>query len=350
MKGIGRLLLTAWLGIAVASASPATAQDAGMQKWTKGKGWGWVWGPQDEVGALNEMTDASRLAALRLVTQGKAYDLGLPYDRTSYKWAGHSPGEIISFRTPQGVAVQRDLDFTTPEKGNTGHTLWHSSAMFISDNVATQLDGLAHITHGEDNHWYNGFKADEWTGDFGVRKADVTTIPPVIARGVMIDVAGLKGVDALPSSYEITVADLEAALRAQNVDVTPGTVVLVRTGTARHWGESGADHATIGRHDTAGIGLKAARWLVEEKGALMVGSDTSGLEYVPPRPEDSQAVGGSFNPVHVYLLVQQGVHILEFHNLERLAADRVYEFAYTAVTNAIRGTVAGTAMRPLALR
>ena len=78
MKGIGRLLLTAWLGIAVASASPATAQDAGMQKWTKGKGWGWVWGPQDEVGALNEMTDASRLAALRLVTQGKAYDLGLP--------------------------------------------------------------------------------------------------------------------------------------------------------------------------------------------------------------------------------------------------------------------------------
>ena len=96
--------------------------------------------------------------------------------------------------------------------------------------------------------------------------------------------------------------------------------------------------------------MKAAKWLVEEKGALMVGSDTSGLECLPPRPEDSQAVGGSFNPVHVYLLVQQGVHILEFHNLERLAADRVYEFAYSATTNAIRGTVAGTAMRPLALR
>jgi hypothetical protein len=93
----------------------AAAQDAGMRRWTQGKGWGWVWGPDDEVGALNEMTDASRLAALRLVTQGRAYDLGLPYDRNSYRWPGHSPGEIMTFRTPEGVARQRDLPFATPE-------------------------------------------------------------------------------------------------------------------------------------------------------------------------------------------------------------------------------------------
>jgi kynurenine formamidase len=287
---------------------------------------------------------------MRLAAQGKSYDLGLPYDRKSYLWPGHNPGEIISFRTPEGVGRQRDLSFTTPEQGNTGHTRWHSSAMFISDNVATQIDGLAHITHGEDNHWYNNFRADRWTGDFGVRKADVTTIPPIVARGVMIDVAGQKGVEALPASYEITVADLEAALRAQNLDVTPGTVVLIRTGTARYWGENGSDHARIGEHDTAGIGMAAARWLVGQKGAMMIASDTSGLECLPPRLADSQAVGGSFNPVHVYLLVQQGAHIGEFHNMERLAADRVYEFAYVATTNAIRGTVAGTALRPLALR
>jgi hypothetical protein len=73
----------------------------------------------------------------------------------------------------------------------------------------------------------------------------VTKIPPIVARGVMIDVAGQKGLEALPSNYEITVADLEAALRAQNVDVTPGTVVLIRTGTARYWGENGSDHAKI---------------------------------------------------------------------------------------------------------
>lgn len=350
MKNTARRLLLAAGIAAIAFAAPAAAQDAGMKRWKQGTGWGWVWGPEDEVGALNEMTDASRAAALRLAARGQAYDLGLPYDRNSYRWPGHNPGEIITFRTPEGVARQRDLPFTTPEGGNTGHTRWHSSAMFISDNVATQIDGLAHITHGADNHWYNNFRADQWTGDFGVRKADVTTIPPIVARGVMIDVAGQKGMEALPSNYEITVADLEAALRAQNVDVTPGTVALVRTGTARYWGENGADHAKIGQHDTAGIGMAAARWLVEQKGAMMIASDTSGLEVLPPRPADSQFVGGSFNPVHVYLLVNQGVHIGEFHNMERLAADRVYEFAYVATTNAIRGTVAGTALRPLALR
>src|SRR5918994_5521971 len=76
-----------------------------------------VWGPQDEVGNLNELTDATRLAALKLVTQGKVYDLGLPYDRYSYKWPGHGPGEIISFRSPLGVRSQKDLPFTTPEGG-----------------------------------------------------------------------------------------------------------------------------------------------------------------------------------------------------------------------------------------
>ena len=157
----------------------------------------------------------------------------------------------------------------------------------INDNVATQIDGLAHITHGADNHWYNGFKSEQWTGDFGVMKADVTTIPPIIARGVMIDVAGFKNMEALPSNYEVTVEDMEGALNAQGVDVTPGTVVLLRTGTARYWGANGADHAKIGQHDSAGVGLKGAKWLVEQKGALAIGSDTSGLECLPARPDDS---------------------------------------------------------------
>lgn len=351
MRTLGHLAALAGLAVSLTAATPpATAQDAGMKQWTRGKGWGWVWGPQDEVGALNEMTDASRQAALRLATQGKTYDLGLPYDRNSYRWPGHNPGEIISFRTPEGESRQRDLPFTTPEGGNGSRTGWHSSAMFISDNVATQIDGLGHITVGEDNHWYNGFKESDWGGNFGIRKADVTTIPPIIARGVLIDVAGQKGAETLPKGYEITVADLEAALRAQNLDVTPGTVVLIRTGTARYWGENGGDHAKLSDPDTAGIGMAAAKWLVEQKGAMMIASDTSGLEVLPPRPQDSAAVGGSFNPIHVYLLVQQGVHIGEFHNLEKLAADKVYEFTYVAATNAIRGSVAGTALRPLALR
>src|SRR5574341_739050 len=108
-----------------------TGQQSPMKKWQKGKGWGWVWSKEDEVGALNEMTDASRLAALRLADRGKIYDLGVLYDRTSYKWPGHSPGEILSFRTPEGVKRQRDLPDLV--NSNDSRTAWHSAALFIND-------------------------------------------------------------------------------------------------------------------------------------------------------------------------------------------------------------------------
>jgi kynurenine formamidase len=127
-------------------------------------------------------------------------------------------------------------------------------------------------------------------------------------------------------------------------------VVLIRTGTAQYWGESGADHDKLRGPDTAGIGLTAAKWLIEEQGAMMIGSDTSGLECAPAKEADSKAMGGSFIPVHAYMLVEQGVHVLEFHNLEQLAADQAYEFAYFLAPNMIRGTVAGTAQHPVAMR
>src|SRR5258705_9664138 len=118
-----------------------------------------------------------------------------------------NPGEIISFRTPEGVKRQKDLPALVEE--NPTKTGWHSCALFISDNIATQIDGLGHATEGEDDHWYNGFRERDWGGNWGIRKCDATTIPPVVARGVVIDVAGSKNVEALPSNYAITRADLE---------------------------------------------------------------------------------------------------------------------------------------------
>jgi len=345
------LLLVVVAGcVGVAQQSDAPAPASGLTKWQEGKGWGWVWGKDDEVGALNEMTDASRLAALRAVTGGKVYDLGITYDRTSYKWPGHNPGEIISFRTPEGVKRQGDLPALVED--NPSKTAWHSCALFVNDNVATQIDGLAHATRGDDDHWYNGFTEAKWGGNWGPRKCDATTIPPIIARGVMIDVAGAKDVEALPSHYEITVKDLQSALERQGTKLQGGDIVLMRTGTLRHWGQAGGDHETVGRHDTAGIGLTAAKWLVEQHGAMMIGSDTSGLEYNPSEADTKahREKYGTFMPVHNYLLIEQGVHIAEFHNLEDLARDRVYEFCYVCATNKIRGTTAGFTLRPLAIR
>src|SRR5262245_8686371 len=221
-------------------AAPTSAADSPpMRKWQKGQGWGWVWSKSDEVGALNEMTDASRLAALGLARQGRVYDLGATYDRTSFKWPGHSPGEIIAFRTPEGVKRQKDLPALVDN--NPIGTAWHSCALFINDNVATQMDGLGHVTAGDDDHWYNGFTEKDWGGNWGPRKCDGTTIPPIVGRGVMIDVAGYKNVEALPANYPITVEDLQGSLRKQNTELRPGDVVLIRTGTLRFWGETGND-------------------------------------------------------------------------------------------------------------
>jgi kynurenine formamidase len=332
------------LGAYLAGFMSAAADDQPAVKgWRSGKGWGWVWGEKDEVGALNAMTPQTVRQAMQLATQGRVYDLGITYSRNSYKWPGHSSGEILTYRSPEGVARQ-DPAFAA-SAGNRSRTLWHSCAMFISDNVATQIDGLAHITIGKDDHWYNGFTESEWGGNFGVRKCDSTTIPPIIARGVLLDIAAARNAEVLPAHYAIGPADIDAALARQKVQLRPGDVVLLRTGTLRFWAVDGADHAKISEHDSAGITLDTAKYLVEHLGAMMICSDTSGLEVGPAPPG-----ADSFIPVHKYLLVEQGVHIGEFHNLEDLARDGVYEFCYIAATNKIAGTTAGFALRPIAIR
>jgi kynurenine formamidase len=311
--------------------------------WTAGKGYGWVYGKSDEVGALNAIRSPEHvLRALRDVKTGSIYDLGVRLDRTSYKWPGHSPTEIMSFRSPLGVKQGKDIG------GFDRHPrqlAFHSCALFISDNLGTQIDGLGHITTGADNHWYNGFREQEHGGDFGIMRADADSIPPIVARAVLIDVAAWKGVEALPANFAIGSKELQAALARQKTSVEPGDVVMIRTGTLRYWGETGADHERIAQHDSAGLTLEGAKWLVEQKGAALIGADTSGLEV-----GQDPALPGVVNPVHEYLLIEQGVHIGEFHNLEALARDQAYRFTYMAVTNRLKGTVAGTAMRPIAIR
>jgi len=315
-----------------------------IRGWIEGKGWGWIWGNDDEVGSLNAMNSSTVRAALDIAQQGIVYDLGVRYGRDSYKWPGHSPCEVMTFRGPEGVKRQGDQPFALPEVNGSGQA-WHSCALFISDNVATQIDGLGHVTLGEDNHWYNGYREADWGGNFGVRKCDATTIPPIVARGVLLDIAGARGVDALPGGYGITPSDIDMAIEKQDVELRPGDVVLIRTGVLRYWGKDGSDVEHLAEHDSAGITLPTARYLVEHFGAIMIGSDSSGLEVNPAQPPTD-----TFIPVHRYLLIEQGVHIGEFHYLEDLAREGVHEFCYIAMTNKIAGTTAGFTMRPIAIR
>ena len=233
-----------------------------------------------------------------------------------------------------------------PAAQNRGHVYWHSAALFISDNVATQIDGLAHITAGPDYHWYNGFKESDWGGDWGPRKCDASTIPPIVARGVLIDVAAFKKVDALPGHTLISTKDLQDTLAWEGVTLAPGDVVLVRTGTARYWGDDGADHADDRR---ARLGRpRPRRHPMARRGpgghhGRLRHQRLRGQPRRPTRPDTGI-------PVHRYLLVEQGVHLGEFHNLEGLSKARAYTFCYIAAVNKIKGTAAGFALRPIALR
>ena len=333
-----------------ASAAPAAERTVQPRGWQRGRGWGWVWGPGDELGNLNELSPELTMKALSMVRRGQVYDLGLTYDRRSFKWPGHSPGEILTFRSQQGETTQGDLPFVIDPAGNSIRTTFASCALFMSDNVATQLDGYGHISIGEDPYYYNGYRAMEVVADWGLLKLGAETVPPIVAPATLIDVAGHLGVEALPSNFAIGPELLQETLTRQRVDIDVLDVVLIRTGTGGIWlkGDGvGANQAEVTRHDSAGINLAAARWLVAEKGALMLGSDTSGLEVA--QPVDQLAEGTSFIPVHTYLIPMQGVHILEYNNLEQLAADRTYKFAYCLGVNKIKGTTAGTALRPFGI-
>ena len=359
----GFLAKMAALGVTAAGAAgllaapsvqrTATAQDASEvepKKWEKGKGWGWVWGDDDQLGNLNELGPELTRKALSLVKEGKTYDLGLAYKRSSYRFAGHNPGEIISFRTPTGMFSQNDLADVRSEEGNSLNTTFTSNALFISDNVATQIDTLGHIYEGDPPHAYNGYLYEDIQSDWGLLKLGAETIPPIVAPATMIDVAKSAGEDPLPESYAIGPDRLQKALDEQGVDVDPLDVVLVRTGTGGVWIEGdgvGSNTAKLAKVDTAGLTVSGARWLVEEKGGLAVGADTSAIEVIPPKEQLDD--GTSFNPVHVYLLVRQGAHILEYQNLEGLAKDEVYKFAYMLGVNKIEGTAAGTVLRPIGL-
>lgn len=307
-------------------------------RWEAGRGWGWIWGQDDEVGALNSVGPAAVLAALKLVREGRVIDLGVTVSRRSYGSPAHPRTEVLRFRTPESL-----LRESGPEPSDDTAVSFNTSMIMISDHAGTQVDGLAHAVTGPDFHWYNGFCFADDSDDFGVTRAGAQHIPPIIAPGVLLDIPAALGVQQLASGQAISPEDLKAALRRQDTHIAPGDVVLVRTGMMRDWDADGADHPALARTDLAGLTLASARWLVEEKGAMMIGSDNSAVEVYPPADGDCLA------PVHKYLLIEQGVHIGELHHLEELAAAGAPRFCYIALVPKVAGATAGFAMRPVAV-
>ncbi len=126
--------------------------------------------------------------ALRSPVEGRLYDLdpgrfpGMPL------WAGHPPFQVVSYRTPQGVRTQGDQEWLAAPHNQVGVALM-SELVIAGMHSGAHIDALAHITCGEDNHWHGGYTTGEWLGDFGPMRDDASTIEPIIARGVLVDLA-----------------------------------------------------------------------------------------------------------------------------------------------------------------
>jgi kynurenine formamidase len=249
-----------------------------------------------------------QLAAARI------YDLGQPYFTGMPHWPAHPPFLF-------GLTKQHG-DMVGPA-GNSSA----ADAMALGSHVGTHIDALCHFSCGGMLH--GGVAVDDLQSyGGGLKKYSVDTVAPILRRGVLLDLAGAG---PLAEDCEITPEQLEAA---RKTEIRPGDVVLLRTGWARYFEDA---RKFVNETRLPGPGPAAARWL-SARGIFAAGSDTVAFEKSPVAEM----------PVHVHLLVESGIHIIECLNLEQLAADGVGEFLFVGVPMRIRGAT-GAPVRPLAL-
>ena len=263
------------------------------------------------------MTSNPLLEALRAA---RVYDLGQPYFVGMPHHPVHPPF-LFSLTKMHGGYVM-------PNGGSSA-----SEALALGGHLGTHIDALCHFSCG--GKLYGGHEvasAQSYSG--GMKQLSVDTLSPIARRGVLLDIAAQQNTASLPTTFEILPQHLESAARAQGVEIEPGDVVLLRTG----WGAFFEDTERFeSQMHGPGPGDAAARWL-SAKRIFAAGSDTINFELVPSRAM----------PVHVHLLVESGIHIIECLNLEQLAAARVHEFAFMASPLKIRGAT-GSPIRPFAL-
>jgi kynurenine formamidase len=168
----------------------------------------------------------------------------------------------------------------------------------------------------------------------GQRHLSIAEMPPIIQRGVLLDVASNKGVDVLPDAYQITADDIAETLKNQGTEIGPQTAVLVRTGFYKHLASGNAAY----RDSIAGLRLDGAE-LLHNLGMNLVGADNMTVEAFPPLDHS----------VHRYLLVRNGITHLENLYLEDLAEQRVYEFLLIVTPLRIGGATASW-VHPIAIR
>jgi kynurenine formamidase len=341
-----RTLAAPAASLIVALAVLAGAHPSAAQTREKGPWWPSPHGAADQAGAANYITPEKVVKAMQLVKTGRIYELGFIYEASMPQY-GDRPYYL---NVTPAARPQRDGGLIAHQDYFTG---------FLGQ-MGTQFDALGHqgtaVKMADGSvQWvfYNGFTENDLTGANGgaggLRALGVEQAKPIITRGILVDVAGFKGVPVLDSRYEVTLADVRGALARQNIaerSIEPGDAILFNYGwAAANWtNPSKYNDSRFGvgeNKGSPGIGPEVARWLSERK-VSMVGADSCCVQVMPALKPDT------LSP-HLELFLKEGIYLLENMNLQELARDRAYEFLLISPPLRIKGAT-GSPVRPLAIR
>jgi len=275
------------------------------------------WGADDQIGAANRVTPERTAAAAKLVKKGISHPLGIVIE----------PGmPAYPPRYTQLQVVQPNQQFNA-DLGVGWEASSNDDVLQMWLGTGPQLDGLGHM--GEAGEFYNCNQGKDFSIITGLTKLDISGIPPMVGRGVMIDIAKQMGVDSLQAGQPITSNDIKAAMKSQGVTVGEGDVVLLHTG---YTDATLKQNPSLWAGSIPGITNEASVFLAGLK-PMAVGADTWGLGAVPPRAGDKIFYD------HVVLLKQHGIYILETMNTGRLADESVHEFMFVLGQARLKGAV-----------
>jgi kynurenine formamidase len=261
-----------------------------------------------------------------LLKQARVYDLEQPRFFGMPIYPSHRPGYFYALH-------RRHRDGWQPEQH--GPRTSASGVLTMMEHSGTHLDALCHQACGL--KLFGELPVEQAETPAGFTRLGVETVPPLLGRGVLLDVAGWKGVPRLAPRAAATAEELQACARAERVEVRAGDVLLVRTGYGALW------HDEAAYLQAAGVAKSGTLWAAE-RGVAAVGADNMSWDV----PDERDPETGATLFAHVHLLTQKGIYIMENLNLEELARVRCYEFAFVGIPLKLSGAT-GSPLRPLAL-
>ena len=290
------------------------------------------WGDGDQTGAAGHLLDqTTTLSALRKIQSGEILDLSHTIEMGAPFMAPNQTPYIISSSATakNSMKIREKLG----AKNKVGANL---ERIEMTTHVGTHIDSLGHFSIGE--HLYGGHSIDESVGDWGLLQLGIENIPPIITRGLCLDLSKLDGQNCLEAGRPITSDDLKRAYDSQHLQPEKGDVVFINTGWGQYFMNDNAKYIS----GEPGLNEEAAKWLTKND-VVAIGADNMAVEVLPGTNHPDIMM-----PVHQHCLAEAGVHLIENLALSEISVRAISEFCLIMLPVKLKGAT-GCPIRPVAV-